>query len=232
MADLIWSILPQDSDSRADLLYLLQVFGLQKTRSVLSNHPLSDLALIVPVEEVLAELDRRFAEIGVDLQDLNWERIRRALRAFVCCSLDSIDQTSCRKKTNRFALELRHWEPDVFAGRFPNVVQFLSADPHHAIDPEHHGSGYHIHYVRIIARQPMRTNVAFTFDPKEETGGTDTLYWYYHGRGAARVEAEHPTTFGKGRCRAIYGVCCRLLRRYAKDAFQPPSRDSGVLYPR
>lgn len=128
-----------------------------------------------------------------------------------------------------FALELRHVDSLARADRNSAIFFALIsiAGDNARLARENHGSGYHFHYVSMLANQNARTNALFTFDSTEKIGSRDTLYWERHGN----YSSVNPATWGKRRRRAIHSAALPSIHNPGKANFRMPSNDAKVLWP-
>lgn len=125
-----------------------------------------------------------------------------------------------------YALELRRRER--LASRERNPLIFFAlisiAARNDGIDRENHGYGYHFHHVNT-RRGVVRTNVLLTFDPREQAGPPDTLYWEFHG-GYARA---NPASWAPRRCVAIHSAARPSIHNPGKPHFMRPGSGATVL---
>lgn len=128
-----------------------------------------------------------------------------------------------------FALELRHVKSLARADRNSAIFfALISISGNNArLARENHGSGYHFHYVSMLAKQNVSTNALFTFDSTEKVGSRDTLYWERHGN----YSSVNPATWGKRRRRAIHSAALPSIHNPGKASFRMPSNDAKVLWP-
>jgi len=132
-----------------------------------------------------------------------------------------------------FEVELWRRVPIFAEQDAPDFIEFLSSLPagkKHVVELDEHGSGFHMHYCLSRGDKKRRTDVLFTFHPKEPEGSPDTLYWEKHGRGKALKKAS-PDDFGIGRREGIHSSCCQLMRTVGKTEFKPPANKAEILFP-
>ena len=110
-----------------------------------------------------------------------------------------------------------------------DFLRFLPAGKGFQVHRENTGFGYHIHYYRV-KKKPERTDVIFTFDPKEGPVVQDTLFWEKHGEGSTRARAK-PWDFKDRRRETIHASCCQLLKQVDKSDFKRPAKKARVLFP-
>ena len=129
-----------------------------------------------------------------------------------------------------YNLELRQEISVISEENHPLIFHCLVALPKHkneGLIRETHGIGFHIHYVRLVKKKQSRTDVLFTFDSREVSQNTHTLFWENHGPGIP----SDPERFGKRRRIAIHDTSCGFLNKIPKHEFRAPSREARALWP-
>jgi hypothetical protein len=130
-----------------------------------------------------------------------------------------------------YDLELKRTRRLLSPEEHPSLLEYLVSLPgrfsSEGLVNENHGFGYHIHYV-VLKKKLKRTNVLFTFNPKEVVGVGDKLYWETHG---SAFKSE-PERFGNRRRNAIYDTSCAFLKTVSKSEFRAPSSNAQLLWPK
>lgn len=181
-------------------------------------------AFLWEAEKRATLLIRRQHELN---QNLDYSQLQHALASFYFDRLDDI------RYGLDYKVELRSRERFVTEDTFPNLFLFvvrIPGDKGFGLDRENHNNfGYHIHYVKVRSQRNQRTDIIFTFDPKEPPVPKPVLYWDQHHRTASvRINRR---SFGRRRKMAIYDTCTPFLYKVQKSYFMTPSNSASQFYP-
>lgn len=126
-----------------------------------------------------------------------------------------------------FTLELRNRRRLISSGDNEGVYCYLISVAgwrNAALDRGNHDFGYHFHYVDTRGRAE-RTDILLTFDPQEELGPPDALYWEYHGP----YKHADPLRWSERRCIALHTAAKPSLLKPGKSQFKKPSNRASRL---
>jgi len=200
-------------------------------------HPLKEYQeefenpFIPRVISIIEEIEGFLSEIEIsemEGEDVNYENIQRFIKDYRYLALDLI------RDSIDFRLELRHPERIITEDRFPNIwiaCVRIPGDSSHQLDKDYGVRGYHIHYVETGGKKRGRSDIVFTYDPKEQKRKvrSDPLWWFKHS-GAYSLKKD-PALFCHKRKVAIYDCSYQILKKVGKNNFMPPLKSAKVLYP-